>query len=87
MTCDSAHLGDADKKGAYPARAKLSVLVTLRMKRSPKRRQPMRRMSCPSCGTLGCAAMTGSCSLVGSAGSYRMSHPSAGNPATKRRAV
>lgn len=56
VTRSSAHLGDADKKGAYPAWAKPSVLVTLRMKRSPERRQPMRGMSCPSCGAPGCAA-------------------------------
>lgn len=57
VTCRWANPGDADKKkGAYPARAKPSVLVTLRMKRNPERRQPMRCMSCPSRCAPGCAA-------------------------------
>ena len=87
VMCRRAHPGDAGKKGAYPARAKPSVLVTLRMKRSPKRRQLMRCMSCPSHGAPGCAARPSPRSLVGSAGSYRMSRPSAGNPATEKRVV
>lgn len=65
------HLRAANKTKPYPAGAKPSVLVVLRMRRSPQRRQLRLHMSRPSCST-------GSSSAVGCAGSYCMARPSVG---------
>lgn len=74
------HLRGADKTGPYPGWAKPSVLVVLRVRRSPQRRQPRLRMSRPCRGT------AGSRSSVGCAGCYCMARPSEGIPASRRAA-
>lgn len=82
-----AHPGDEDKKQGLPCPGK-----AVRAGRAEAEEESQEEgaevahvLSPQRCPRLCCT--TECCSVVGSAGSYFMSHPSAGNPATKRRAV
>lgn len=83
--CAGDSSGRCRQKGAYPARAKPSVLVVLRMKASPERRQLNRGMSCPLLLPAGLCGTDQGHSSVGSAGSYCMAHASAGNPGREQK--
>lgn len=85
--CRWAHPGDEDKKRGLPCPGK-----AVRAGRAEAEEESQEEaadaahvLSLQQCPRL--CSTTESCSVVGSTGSYFMSHPSAGNPATKRGAV